>query len=50
MQCVRNVLNVDFHVVKYKKIVQELQKEVSQLSADESVTTVTISILDYLHV
>ena len=28
LQCVHNVLNVDFHVVKYKSIVHELQKEV----------------------
>ena len=36
VQCVRNVLNVDFHVVKYKNIVQELQKEVSQPSVDDT--------------
>ena len=30
MQLVRNVVSVDFHVTKYKTIVIELTKEVSQ--------------------
>ena len=42
-QCVRNVLNVDFHVVKYKNIVQELQKEVSQPSVDDGTANASLA-------
>lgn len=41
MQLVRNVVSVDFHVTKYKTIVIELTKEVSERERVREGTTYT---------